>query len=120
MLGRCPRLRAFARARGFELDGDPIDLRLLDGMMADSAVTVTELGQLRTASLANEAGLYLGSVIVGTVSGSRWNLWPNGHPVVRLPSGQDLDVVALVSDQVAKGAPGLAGIYARAAAGGPG
>jgi len=42
-------------------------------------------------------------------------LWPNGHLVVRLASGRDLDVATLASDRVSKGAPLLADIYADAA-----
>jgi SAM-dependent methyltransferase len=37
-------------------------------------------------------------VIVATIAGARWRLWPNGHPVVRLASGRDLDVAAMASD----------------------
>ena len=46
----------------------------------------------------------------------RWRLWPNGHPVVHLASGRDLDVAAMASDRVSKGAPLLADVYADAAA----
>ena len=49
------------------------------------------------------AGLFLGSVIVATVAGARWRLWPNGHPVVRLASGRDLDVDTMANDRVSKG-----------------
>jgi hypothetical protein len=37
-------------------------------------------------------------------------------PVVRLASGRDLDVTAMASERVSKGAPRLADIYADAAA----
>jgi Family of unknown function (DUF6278) len=46
-------------------------------------------------------------------------LWPNGHPVVRLATGQDLDVVALANDRISKGAPLLADVYADTVAGPP-
>jgi hypothetical protein len=54
-------------------------------------------------------------VIVATVVGAHWRLWPNGHPVVHLASGRDLDVAAVASDRVSKGAPRLADVYADAA-----
>jgi hypothetical protein len=74
-------------------------------------------GSLRIAAVGNQAGLFLGTVIIATVPGTRWWLWPNGHPVVRLPSSGDLDVVAMANDRVSKGAPLLADVYADAAAG---
>ncbi len=58
-------------------------------------------------------------MIIATVPGARWRVWPNGHPVVRLPSNRDLDVVALANDRVRKGAPLLADVYADATAGPP-
>ena len=117
LLGRCDRLRAFARIHGFELDGSPEDLRLLDQAIAEATdQAARELGGLsRIEAALTEAGPFLGSVIVATVAGARWLLWPNGHPVVHLASGRDLDVAALASDRVSKGAPLLAGVYADAA-----
>jgi hypothetical protein len=58
-------------------------------------------------------------VIVATIAGARWRLWPNGHPVVRLASGRDLDVAAMASDRVGKGVPLLVDVYTDAAAGPP-
>jgi Family of unknown function (DUF6278) len=114
-LGRCDRLRTFARDHGFELEGSPHDLGLLDRAIGE-ATDPAQCGPSQAAALA-EAGLFLGSVIVATVAGARWRLWPNGHPVVRLSSGRDLDVTVLASDRVGKGAPLLADVYADAAAG---
>jgi hypothetical protein len=73
-------------------------------------------GRAQIGAALAEAGLFLGSVIVATVTGAHWRLWPNGHPVVRLASGRDLDVTAMASERVSKGAPRLADIYADAAA----
>jgi len=118
LLGRCGQLRAFARAHGFELEGSPQDLGPLDQAI-DGACdqAASELGgPSQTAAALAEAGLFVGSVIVGTVAGAHWRLWPNGHPVVRLASGRDLDVAAMTSERVSKGAPRLADIYADAAA----
>ncbi len=121
MLGRCDQLRAWARTRGWELEDTPDDLRLLDLALGEAiGEAIGELGgPARVARLGPDAGLFLGTVLLATVPAARWRLWPNGHPVIRLPSGRDLDVVAMASDRVTKGAPQLADIYA-AAAGPPG
>jgi hypothetical protein len=66
-----------------------------------------------------EAGLFLGTVIIASIPGARWRLWSNGHPVVCLTTGRDLDVVAMANDRVSKGAPLLADVYADAAADDP-
>ena len=119
MLGECEQLRTWARTHGgFELENIPEDLPLLDSAL-DQAIELarSELGGgSRIALLGTQAGLYLGTVIVVTVSGARWRLWPNGHPVVRLPSGRDLDVVDIGNDRVCTGSPLLADAYAGAAA----
>jgi hypothetical protein len=121
LLGRCDQLRTWATAHGFELDGVPEDLGLLDQAL-DQAIDQArrELGgPLRIAAVGNQAGLFLGTVIIATVPGACWKLWPNGHPVVRPPSGRDLEVVALANDRVSKGAPLLADVYAEAVASTP-
>jgi Family of unknown function (DUF6278) len=117
LLGRCGQLRAFARAHGFELDGSPQDLGPLDQAIDQARDQASsELGgPSQTGAALAEAGLFLGSVIVATVAGAHRRLWPNGHPVVRLASGRDLDVAAMASERVSKGTPRLAGIYANAA-----
>lgn len=119
LLGRCDQLRTWARAHGFELDGIPDDLGVLDQALDEAGDQARrELGgPPRIAAVGNQAGLFLGTVIIATVPGACWRLWPNGHPVVRLQSGRDLDVVAMASDRVRKGAPLLADVYAEAAAG---
>jgi len=117
LLSRCDQLRAFARAHGFELDGSPEDLGPLDQAIDEATGQGTgELGgPSQIGAALTEVGLFLGSVIVATVAGARWRLWPNGHPVVHLSSGRDLDVAVVVSDRVNKGAPRLADVYADAA-----
>jgi hypothetical protein len=112
LLGRCGRLRGWARAHGIMLSGVPEDLDLLDW-------AIGEWNQEPLAGLGNEAGLFLGTVIIGSVPGACWRMWPNGHPVVRLRSGWELDVVALGNSRVSSGQPTLAGTYADAAATGP-
>jgi hypothetical protein len=118
LLGRCGQLRAFARAHGFELDGSPQDLGPLDQAIDEASDQATSelAGRAQIGAALAEAGLFLGRVIVATVAGAHWRLWPNGHPVVRLASGRDLDVTAMASERVSKGAPRLADIYADAAA----
>jgi hypothetical protein len=106
------------RAHGFELDGSPEDLGPLDQAIDEATDQATsELGgPSRIGAALTEADLFLGSVIVATVAGAHWRLWPNGHPVVHLASGRDLDVAAMTSDRVSKGALRLADVYADAAA----
>jgi uncharacterized protein DUF6278 len=36
--------------------------------------------------------------MVRHLPGARWHIWPNGHPVVKLASGREADVEAIVSD----------------------
>lgn len=117
LLGRCDQLHTWARAYGFELDGVPEDLGLLDQALDEALDQARhELGgPLRIAAVGNQAGLFLGTVIIATVPGACWRMWPNGHPVVRMPSGRDLDVVAVANNRVSKGAPLLADVYAEAA-----
>ena len=111
LLSRCERLRGWARVRGgFVLSGVPEDLELLDQAIDDWHHD----GQ--TATLGNEAGLFLGAVIIASVPGARWQLWPNGHPVLRLTSGRELDVVALGGDRVCAGTPRLTRAFADATA----
>jgi uncharacterized protein DUF6278 len=117
LLGRCDQLRSFAQAHGFELDGSPEDLGLLDRAI-DEAIdqASSELGgPSQISAVLTEAGLFLGTVIAANVAGAYWRLWPNGHPVVRLTSGRDLDVATMASDRASKDAPLLADIYADAA-----
>ena len=109
LLGRCERLRASARVKGLELTGAPEDLGLLDQAIGRATA---ESDNRWLAAVGNQAGLYLGTVIIASVPGARWRLWPNGHPVVRLAEGRDLDVVALANDLVSSGAPLLADVYA--------
>ncbi|HEX9355029.1 MAG TPA: DUF6278 family protein [Streptosporangiaceae bacterium] len=119
LLSRCEQLRTWARACGFELDCVAGDLGLLDQAFDEASdLARGELGRpMPVAAVGSQAGLYLGTVIIATVPGTRWRLWPNGHPVVCLPSGRDLDVVAMAIDRVNKGAALLADVYADAAAG---
>ncbi len=110
LLGRCAQLRSWARLHGLVLSGMPEELELLDQVI-DELPTDGEL-----PAPGNEAGLFLGTVIVRSVVGAHWRVWPNGHPVIRLASGRELDVVAMGNDRVSKGAPRLMAVFADAAA----
>ena len=75
---------------GVELDDSAASLEALDQLVPrwrDDEESLPWLG--------NDAGLYLGTVIVRTVPGAVWEIWPNGQPVVRLTSGREIDVVAV-------------------------
>jgi hypothetical protein len=113
VLGRCEQLRTWARARGLALEGVPSDLGVLDEALDQASSG--HAGSPRITALAVQAGLFTGTVIIAAVPGARWRVWPNGHPVVWLSSGRDLDVVAMASDRVSKDRPLLADIYADAA-----
>ena len=110
-LGRCPALRSWAQGRGFALSGVPQDLQLLDHEIGEQ-----DRDALMTA-LANEAGLFLGTVIINNAAGARWRVWPNGHPVVLTASGRELDVVAIANRRFSTGGHWLADVYADAVAG---
>ncbi|MGH3396481.1 MAG: DUF6278 family protein [Streptosporangiaceae bacterium] len=103
-LASCPTLRSWAAARSITLDGTPGSLDALDSATA----TADEHGQ---RALDAEGALYLGTVLVRQLPGARWHVWPNGHPVIRLVSGRDLDVVAVVSHRMRAGSRELAVVY---------
>lgn len=112
VLSECELLRAQAAAAGVQLD--------------DSAASLAGLDQLtprwrddpeRMSWLGNDAGLYLGTVILHTVPGSAWQVWPNGSPVIRLASGREIDVVTAGHEWAEGGTPELAQAHAEAAEG---
>lgn len=111
LLGRVEMLRRLAEADGVPLNDRPVDLagldRAIDAWCRDPEVA---------AGLGNEVGLFLGRVLVRNISGAQGRVWGNGHPVVRLSSGRELDVVALAHDRVAHGQPRLSSVYAEALA----
>ncbi|WP_405589328.1 DUF6278 family protein [Streptomyces sp. NBC_01190] len=109
LLAECELLRARAAAEGVELDGSEGSLSALDQLVPswrDDPETLTWLG--------NDAGLYLGTVIVLTVPGAAWQIWPDGHPVVRLASGREIDPVELGHDWAENGSPELSQVLAEA------
>ncbi|WAU84144.1 DUF6278 family protein [Streptomyces sp. Qhu-G9] len=110
LLSECELLRSQAHQAGIELDDSAASLEALDQLLPrwrDDEESLPWLG--------NDAGLYLGTVIVRTVPGAVWEVWPNGRPVVRLVSGREIDVVVSGHDWAASGVPELSQLYAEVA-----
>ncbi|MFI7322403.1 DUF6278 family protein [Streptomyces venezuelae] len=109
LLSECELLRSQAGAAGLELDDSPASLAALDQLLPrwrDDPELLPWLG--------NDAGLYLGTVVVRTVPGATWHVWPGGSPVVRLKSGRDIQVVEAGLDWAVHGAPELSQVYGEA------
>ncbi|MFR9794374.1 DUF6278 family protein [Streptomyces sp. MS06] len=110
LLSECELLRAQAARAGVELD--------------DSVASLAELDQLLPRwrddeellpSLGNDAGFYLGTVIVRTVGGAAWAMRGGEQPVVRLASGREVDVTEAGRGWAARGVPELCQTYAEVA-----
>ncbi|MFJ2435712.1 DUF6278 family protein [Streptomyces anulatus] len=110
LLAECELLRVRAGQNGLELDDTPASLAALDQLPPRWRDDPEELPWL-----GNDAGLYLGTVIVRTVPGAAWDVWPSGQPVVRLESGREIDVVAAGLDWAMAGSPELSQVYAESA-----
>lgn len=109
LLAECELLRAQAERAGVELDDTADSLAALDQLVPrwrDDEELLPWLG--------NDAGLYLGTVIVRTVPGAVWEL-RSGHPVVLLATGREVDVVTDGQDWAVTGAPELSQVYAEVA-----
>ncbi|CCK26385.1 hypothetical protein BN159_2006 [Streptomyces davaonensis JCM 4913] len=110
LLSECDLLRSQAAREGIRLDDSAASLEALDQLLPrwrDDEEVLPWLG--------NDAGLYLGTVIVRTVPGAQWEIWPNGQPVVRLSSGREFDVVASGHEWASSGVPELSQLYAEVA-----
>ncbi|MFF0105186.1 DUF6278 family protein [Streptomyces hirsutus] len=111
LLAECELLRSQVSRAGVRLDDSPASLEALDQMVPgswrDDEDTLTRLG--------NDAGLYLGTVIVRTVPGAVWEIRSDGQPVVRLASGREFDVVDSGHAWAAAGVPELSQLYAEVA-----
>ncbi|MFE7773347.1 DUF6278 family protein [Streptomyces sp. NPDC057445] len=110
LLAECELLRVRAGQQGLELDDTPHSLAELDQLPPRWRDDPEELPWL-----GNDAGLYLGTVIVRTVRGAAWHVWPGGHPVVRLASGREINVVEAGLGWAVHGSPELSQVYAEAA-----
>jgi hypothetical protein len=112
LFSECELLRSQAVAAGLGLDDSAASLASLDQLLPrwrDDPETLPWLG--------NDAGLYLGSVIVRTVRGAAWDVRPGGFPVVRLASGREIHVVEAGLDWAVNGSPELYRMYAEASEG---
>ncbi|MFE0253907.1 DUF6278 family protein [Streptomyces sp. NPDC059010] len=110
LLSECELLRSHASRAGIRLDDSAASLEALDQLLPrwrDDEEVLPWLG--------TDAGLYLGTVIVRTVPGAVWGLWPDGQPVVRLASGREFDVVTSGREWAANGVPELSQLYAEVA-----
>ncbi|MEU6402511.1 DUF6278 family protein [Streptomyces sp. NPDC046985] len=107
LLSSCELLRVQASQADVPLDESEASLEALDQLLPSWRDDVEKMSWL-----GNDAGLYLGTVIVRTVPGAVWEVWPNGHPIVRLSSGREFDVVAYGHAWADSGAPGLSQRYA--------
>ncbi|MFI8205027.1 DUF6278 family protein [Streptomyces sp. NPDC085937] len=107
LLAECALLRSQAYGAGVRLDDSPASLEALDQLVPrwrDDEDTSDWLG--------NDAGLYLGTVIVRTVPGAVWELRADGQPVVHLTGGREFDVVDAGHQWAADGVPELSQWYA--------
>jgi hypothetical protein len=110
LLGACELLRARAERHGVSLDNSEASLAALDQLVPnwrDDPDVMSWLG--------NDAGLYLGTVVLHTVPGATWHIRPNGHPVVRLAPGREVDAVAIGHAWAESGSPELSQVHAEAA-----
>jgi hypothetical protein len=110
LLSTCELLRAQASEAGVRLDESAASLEALDQMLPrwrDDSEEMSWLG--------NDAGLYLGTVVVRTVPGAVWEIRSSGQPVVRLASGREVDVVEAGHAWAESGVPGLSPLYAEVA-----
>ncbi|SCD36354.1 hypothetical protein GA0115239_101020 [Streptomyces sp. BpilaLS-43] len=115
LFAECELLRARAKQSGLRLDDTPASLSALDQIPPRWRDDPDELPWL-----GNDAGLYLGTVLVRTVPGAAWDVLASGQPVVRLASGREIDVVTAGLDWAMTGSPELSEMYAESAESGPG
>ncbi|WP_405626624.1 DUF6278 family protein [Streptomyces sp. NBC_00016] len=110
LLSECELLRSQVARQGIGLDDTAASLEALDQLpprWREDEETLPWFG--------HDAGLYLGTVVVRTVPGSVWVIWPGGEPVVRLASGREVDVVTAGREWAATGTPELSQLYAEVA-----
>jgi hypothetical protein len=110
-IGDSGRLRQWSIDHGVVLNDDAQSLELLDAHIDEWNA---DPSHYESVDIGNEVSTYLGNVILKNVAGSRWRVWPNGHPVIALASGRELDVTALVGDRLLRSEPSLHSIYAQA------
>ncbi|MHB2029775.1 MAG: DUF6278 family protein [Acidimicrobiales bacterium] len=104
----CAQLRQWSNEHGLVLDDEPESLAALDEHLDSWNADALHHGKV---DLSNEVGIYLGTVIVKHVDGSQWGVWPNGHPIVRLRSGKELDVTEMANQRLNHSGPSLGAIH---------
>ncbi|MBC2865229.1 DUF6278 family protein [Streptomyces mexicanus] len=110
LFSECALLRSQAARAGVRLDDSAASLEALDQLpprWRDEEDLLPWLG--------NDAGLYLGTIVVRTVPGAGWEILPGGRPVVRLASGREIDVVSAGHAWAESGVPELSQLYAEIA-----
>lgn len=108
------QLREWCAAHGVALTDDFASLQVLDAHLDQWYADPLHYDSV---DLGNGAGIYLGNVIVMNVVGCQWRVWPNGHPIIRLESGQDLDVIAMAGERLMRSGPSLPSIFTGASTG---
>ena len=103
------RLQRWSLAHGVVLADDRASLDAIDVHLDEWGADPSHREHV---DLGNDVGIYLGNVIVKNVSGTYWKVWPNGHPVVALPSKGEVDVIAMVGQRVLGSGVSLPSIYA--------
>ena len=112
LLSRHDDLTIWAARNNLLLTPDLEGLTAIDGLLGQWSADPTT-----GHKLSNEVGVFLGTVIVKNVAGARWTVWPNGHPVIRLASGHELDVTALVTQRLNGNGQDLSHLFSQAARG---
>ncbi|MDQ0584321.1 DUF6278 family protein [Streptomyces rishiriensis] len=110
LLSECELLRSQAARQGIGLDDTAASLEALDQLPPRWREDEENLPWF-----GHDAGLYLGTVVVRTVPGAVWMIWPGGEPVVRLASGREVDVITAGREWAATGTPELSQLYAEVA-----
>ena len=113
-LAHSDRLRQWSLAHDVVLTDDSASLEVLDAHIDEWNA---DPSHHESVDLSNEVGIHLGNVILKNVAGSRWRVWPNGHPVIALESSRELDVIAMVHERLKQSGSSLPSIYSQAASG---
>lgn len=109
LLGRHDRLADWMSAAGLDLQVSAAGLESVDTMIDTWRDDLTVVPQL-----ANEVGVFLGDVLLHEIPGARWLVWPNGHPVIHLPDGREIDVTERAGRRIRRGRPRLTAVLGTA------
>jgi hypothetical protein len=105
------RLKTWSLSHGVVLNDDSRGLEALDSHLDEWSA---DPSHHELFGLANEVGVYLGNVIVKSVEGAHWKVWPNGHPVISFASASEMDVIGLASERLLNSGASLHSIYTSA------